>query len=91
MLKKIAEWSAQGAFQAVSGLLITVAGSVIWKYINIEALVGITCLVALFFIAYFGMKLFHLPKFRTLSEDKYHALKTLGKVDDGTYYFTTKD
>ena len=91
MWKKIAEWCAQGAVQAAGGLLVVGAGSTIWKFIDIETLVGLTCLVALFFSTFFGMRLFLLPKFRTLSEEEYKALKVLGKIDDGTYYFTRKD
>ena len=87
MWKKFAEWSAQGAVQAASGVLVVGAGSTMWKFIDIETLVGLTCLVALFFSTFFGMKLFLLPKFRILSEEEYNALKVLRKIDEGTYYF----
>ena len=92
MGKRIAEWSAQGVVQAAMAAVVVAViggGRMVWDMIDMETLVGITCLVILFFCTFFGLKLLHLPNFKFLTQEEYEALKVLGTLNKRTIYMTT--
>ena len=91
MWKRIAEWSAQGAVQAVVAAVVVAVigvGRMVWDMIDMETLVGITCLAALFLCTFFGLKLLHMPNFKSLTQAEYDALKVLDKLNKRTIYMT---
>ena len=89
MWKRIAEWSAQSLVQlAIACVAPGVLGvlGIFWDLIDVEMLVGITCLVVLFFCTFFGLKFLHLPNFKFPTQAEYDALKVLGKLNKRTIY-----
>ena len=60
----------------------------VWKIADMETLIGVTCIVLVGLATAFAIRIYSIPKFKFLTQDEYEALRTLGKVDDGTVYMT---
>ena len=90
MRKRIAEWCAQGAVQAIGAAMAMGAIGLVWKVADTEILIGVTCIVLVGLGTAIAIRVFSIPKFKFPTEEEYQALRTLGKVDDGTVYMTAE-
>ena len=86
MWKQIVTRSAGGVVQGVVASVAASIGGAMWAWINLEILFGSVALVVLWCAVFFGMKLMHLPRVRTVTQVEYDALKTLKQVKENTFY-----
>ena len=91
MWKQIAEWSAQGVVRTLVSSAVVGAGVAVWEMMDMETLVGIVCLVVLFFCTFFGLKLLHVPIQKFTTQGEYDALKVLGKINERTIYMIMEE